>query len=226
MSATHSLAIALLAGLASSLAACVNVPEGPCLPGGATFSTVNGDIEITDSGTSFTFTHEDTSETGGPCSVYSRESDSGNADEHSRITLQVRCEQDGELISFGMEVEDTRDLELGSSEHRSDNTGLRIHYRPDASSRECYTNLVGDAYQIEVLQGVGGFAPHPQLVSEDFYREIRVRLDLDLDGVNGTHWDGNDLSDCKLNFQGSLQFIAEIEAGSYASEPADSCVYE
>ncbi len=211
--------IALVATLA--LSACHDDP-GPCRPGDATFSSLRGSVAI-DGQAAMPF---DLAATGTPCTVSSRSSGDRDADVAVRTTVDLSCTSGDQHLSITFEIDDVRFLGAGDHALVTDAHGLRISYRPNAASPECYTYLPDTAYALTVRDAAGGFADYPALVTDDFHRELEVELALALHGRSAKQYTGGVVSSCALDFAGTIAMTAELDAQDFDARAADSCILE
>jgi len=169
-----------LASALTLFAACTTTDPGPCKPGDATFSTLTGTVKV-QGGLDQSF--DMTAPTGAaPCTVTSRSSGDRDADVAINTTLDLSCESNGERLTLTFQIDDVRWIDAGDHVLESAANGLRISYRPNESAAECYTYLPASAYQMNVTEATGDFAPYPELVTSDFHRRFDVALDLALRG--------------------------------------------
>lgn len=212
-----------LAAVSIALSACHEDP-GPCRPGDATFSTLRGSVAI--QGEAAMPFDVAAAPNVGPCTVSSRSSGDRNADVAVRTTIDLSCQSGDQHLSITFEVDDVRFLGAGDHALVTDDYGLRISYRPNAASPECYTYLPDTAYQLAVREAVGDFAMYPALVTDDFHRAIGVELSLALHGRSAKQYTNGVVSSCSLDFAGTIAMSAVLDAADFQARATDSCILE
>ena len=213
-----------LTSLVALAAGCQVTDPGPCQPGDATFSTLRGAVTIPGS-PSQAFDIAD-APGAATCTVVSRSSGDRNADVAMRTSVDLLCERDGERLSVTFEVDDLRDLDAGAHVLDTGEYGLRISYRPNESAPECYTYLADTSYQLTVTDAAGDFALYPALVTADFRRTVDVDLALALHGRRAKQYTNGVVSECALDFTGTIAFAASVEAVDYQARATDTCILE
>ena len=216
--------ISLLAAVSTlALTACHEDP-GPCRPGDATFSTLRGSVAI--QGTAAMPFDLASAPGSGPCTVTSRSSGDRNADVAVRSTVDLLCESGDQRLSISLEVDDARFLGAGNHALVTDDHGLRISYRPNATAPECYTYLPDTAYALTVDEAAGDFASYPELVTADFRRKLGIDLSLALHGRSARQYTNGVVSDCSLDFTGTIAMSAGLDAADFQARATDSCILE
>lgn len=213
-----------LASILTAAAACHPGDPGPCKPGEATFSTLNGSVSVV-GGLDQPFDVTDAEGTT-PCSIKSRPSGSRNADAETRTTIDLTCINGDENLDLTFEIDDTRILGAGTHDLSTDEYGLRISYQPSASSPRCYTYLGEVDYTMTVSEAVGDMLPYPTLVTGDFHRRLAISLDLTLNNRRAKQYTNGVVEDCSLDFIGAFQFTAELDATDFIAKSEDSCIFE
>jgi len=164
----------------------------------------------------------DLAATGTPCTVSSRSSGDRDADVAVRTTIDLSCQSGDQHLSITFQIDDVRFLGAGTHALVTDDHGLRISYRPDAASPECYTYLPDTAYTLTVTDAAGDFAGYPALVTADFRRTAAIELSLALDGRSAKQYTGGVVSSCALDFTGTIAMTAGLGAQDYAARAEDS----
>lgn len=211
---------------AGAFAACGEThdcPDDPCLPASVRpFVDLHGSLSLSSASLTDHWTFDATATT--PCTAEGGGSFVWNSDLHElEVPVDVSCEGQA-TIRFAMA--DLRHLEVGTHQVTSDRYDLWISYLNPGEEAACYGYLDPLEYTLVVEEASGGFAAHPEVVTADYRRVVRVELPLSLSSYAGKSWYGGALHDCTLSLSGTLTVHLALTAQDISALPQDRCICE